>query len=70
MRIFVCTDHATVFPVGGASVIVAESETEAVKLLDAMLRLRGLEDSMLHPYTLTEVAAEKAQAVILRDGEY
>jgi len=70
MRLFICTDHATVLPVGGASIVLAESEAEAVKLLDAMLRLRGLPDSGSHPYSLTEVAADRAQAVILRDGEY
>ena len=70
MRLFVCIDHATFWPVGAASVVLAENETEAGKLLDAMLRLRGLPDSGTHPYSLTEVAADKAQAVILRDGEY
>lgn len=79
MRIFICTDHAVFNPVDspavvgprrGASVVLAESEAEAGKLLDTMLRLRGLPDSGSHPYSFTEVAADKAQAVILRDGEY
>ena len=70
MRIFLCTDHAEFWPVGVASVVLAESEAEAVKLLDTMLRLRGLPDSGSHPYSLTEVAADRAQAIILRDGEY
>jgi len=70
MRIFICTDHAAFNPVGGASVVLAESEAEAGKLLDTMLRLRGLPDSGSHRYSLTEVAADRAQAVILRDGEY
>ncbi len=70
MRLFVCTDHAEFYPVGCASIVLAESEGQAVGLLDAMLKLRGLAPSDEHPYHLTEVAMEKPQAIILRDGEY
>ena len=70
MKVFVCTDHAQFNPVGVASVIVAESEAHAIELLDAALRLRDLADSESHPYTLTEIALDTAQAMILRDGQY
>ena len=70
MKLFICTDHASVWPVGGASVVVAEDRERAVSLLDAALRERHLKDSSEQPYTLTEVALDMPQAIVLRDGDY
>ena len=69
IRVFVCTDHAAVFPTGVASIVVASSREEAYKLLKAELhnhpdKLDG-ED-----FTLQEVNVFEQQAIILKDGDY
>ncbi len=67
-RVFICTDHDTHWPVGGASVVVALSEPMARGLLDAELTARGLNPNK--PYTLTEIGQDAAVAVVLCDGSY
>ena len=67
MRVWVCTDHDSHY-VGGASVVVAETEKEAGKILDAALYNKGLD--ALKPYTLVELDLSHGNAVVLHDGNY
>lgn len=67
-RVFICTDHDLHWPVGGGSVIIADSEVQARGLLDAELTSRGLNASL--PYTLTEVGQDGPVAVVISDGQY
>ncbi len=73
MRVWTCTDHAGVWPVGVASIVVASSEAEARSLLEGELASRRL----LHrpprapfDFTLEEVDLEMARAIVLCDGNY
>lgn len=67
MKVFTCTDHSTHWPVGGASVVVAESEAQARYLLEKELRVRGLDPN---EFTLKEIALDIPLVVVLRDGDY
>lgn len=67
-RVFTCTDHAGHWPVGVASVIVANDAAEAKSLLDAELVRHGLDPH--EPYTLAEMDMSKSSAPILCDGDY
>lgn len=69
MKVFTCKDHDTFYPVGGASVIIANDWNEAVSLLDAALIKEGLKPRAERPYTLQELP-ESPVAVVLNDGEY
>lgn len=68
MKLWTCTDHDTAWPVGGASIVIAETETEARLLLDAALATESLDANK--SYTLVEVDLTKAQAIVLNNGEY
>lgn len=70
MKLFTCVDHDCVYPVGVASIVIAENEAQARELLDAALVERRLSPSSVEPYTLVEVALTAPQAVVLRDGDY
>lgn len=71
--VWVCTDHASHF-VGGASVVVAESELHARGLLDKELIEHGLKPYADEPYTLkllnTDDDMADGYAIVLRDGDY
>lgn len=67
MRLWVCTDHDCHWPVGCASIVLADSEDEARALLDAALIDHALKPT---PYTLTEIPTDQARAVVLNDGNY
>lgn len=67
MRLFTCTDHATIWPVGGASIVIAEDELEARHLLSQRLSSIGLNSQ---PFTLTEIDITQSRAIILCDGVY
>jgi ABC-type nitrate/sulfonate/bicarbonate transport system substrate-binding protein len=67
MHLWVCTDHDCHWPVGCASIVLAEDEQMARVLLDAALVQHGLKPNN---YTLTEVPLDQARAVVLNDGEY
>jgi hypothetical protein len=67
LKVFTCTDHKGHWPVGVASVVVADSETGARQLLDRELRLHGLAPS---DYTLQEISTELPRAFVLTDGDY
>ena len=70
MRVYVCTDHDHHYPVGVASVVIAETENQARDLLDVQLRAHGLQPHAEEPYTLEPLDLSQAQAVVLRDGNY
>ena len=69
MKLFTCDNHAGHWPVGAASIVIAESETDARYLLDEELLSRSL-DPGNPPYTLKEVDMTKPQAIVLDDGDY
>jgi hypothetical protein len=70
MKVFTSTDHEA-FYVGGASVVIAESEAEARELLTASLNSIGLPKRPEHrDFTLQEVDISKPQAIVLHDGDY
>jgi hypothetical protein len=65
--LFTCTDHDGHYPVGVASIVVAESEAEARQLLGSKLLLEGLKPDA---YTLSPVDESRPQAIILANGNY
>lgn len=67
MKVFVCNDHEGHWPVGTASVVVAENEQQAFALLKARLEQRGIIDEK---FTLMELSLDGPQAVVLCDGTY
>jgi len=77
MNVYTCIDHAA-FWVGGASVIVAENELQAYELLRAELiehGLRALVESRERTGgaampTFQLVDTTKAQAIVLKNGDY
>lgn len=70
MRLWTSTDHDCHYPVGCASIVLAEDETEARRLLDEALTAHGLKGGDTAPYTLTEIPLDQARAVVLNDGQY
>ncbi len=68
MRVFTCIDHASHWPVGCASVIVALNKRRAITLLKKALITDGLDPN--EPFTLQELDLTKTQAIILDNGEY
>lgn len=68
MKIFVCTDHDVHWPVGGASVVVAEDEHQAAEMLRQELNRHGLNGNK--PFTLQEIDITTPQAIVLCDGDY
>lgn len=67
MRLWVCTDHDCHYPVGCASIVLADYETTARELLDAALIQHGLKPDN---YTLTEIPLDQPRALVLNDGDY
>ena len=70
VKVFVCTNHDHVWPVGVASIVMAKDIEEAQRLLDEALKERGLKAFKESPYTLEEVSIEEPKAIILNDGNY
>jgi hypothetical protein len=70
MRIFICTDHDTFWPIPGASVIIATNRVEAKMLLDEALIAIGLKPYQEVPYGLKEIDSQLPAAYILNDGNY
>ena len=68
MNLYVCTDHDSHYGVGGASVVVASSEHEAMELLRAEIVSHGLDGN--RPFTLQRIQTEKPQALVLCDGDH
>lgn len=69
MRVFICTDHDCVWPVGVCSIVVANDESEARALLSEKLVADGLNPNK-PPFTLRAIDTTKAAAEILLDGQY
>ena len=67
MNVYTCVDHGGHWPVGVASVVVAQSEYRARQLLEAALSKEGLSH---RGFTLQELDTSKAHAVILNNGDY
>jgi len=70
LRLFVCTDHDGIWPVGVASVILATDEEQARILLDSELLASHLKPHDQEPYTLWEIPLDRPMARILRNGDY
>lgn len=66
-RLFTCVDHDHIYPVGVASIVIADDETEAHDILQKALDERGLGTEY---FSLQEVSLENSIAIILRDGNY
>lgn len=67
MQVFVCTDHKGHYPVGTASVVIAENERQAYRLLETGLQQVGLADEA---FTLKQVDITTPKAIVLCDGNY
>lgn len=70
MKAYYCIDHDNHYPVGAASVVVAEDANHAIELLDAALVKDGLKPYDQHEYTLVEIEMSTPHAVILVNGDY
>ncbi len=70
IRLFVCTDHDMHWPVGAASVVLAQDEEQARVLLDSELVSRGLKPYAKKPYQLREIPLDQLMAEVLVDGNY
>lgn len=68
MNVYVCTDHDGHWPVGVASVVFANSETEARGLLAAELHEHGLDETKR--FTLRQLNPTNPKAFVLLDGDY
>lgn len=67
-RLWICTDHDAFWPVGSASIVMANDEAEARKYLDQALREGGLDPSK--GYTLLELNISMPFARVLCNGDY
>jgi len=70
MNLYTCIDHDGHWPVGVASVVLAENENHAIDILDEQLVSHGLLPYEKEHYTLVKVSQTKAVAIILQDGDY
>ena len=70
MNVYTCDNHSQHYPVGCASIVVAEDEEQAHTLLDDELKSDGLEPYEIEPYTLVKVDVDIPKATILVDGNY
>lgn len=68
MKVFICIDHETFWPVGGVSVVVAHDEARAREILGQALRDKNLYAQK--PFTLQELDTKYEHAEVLNDGEY
>lgn len=68
MKVFTCIDHQDIWPVGVASVIIANDEAQAKELLVA--ELVNYRIIQTEPFTLQELDLTVAKAVVLQNGEY
>jgi hypothetical protein len=67
MRLWISDDHDSHY-VGGASVVCANDEIEARRLLDQQLRQHGLKPEK--GYTLSEISLDVPFACVIKDGDY
>jgi len=69
MNVYVCTDHKGHYPVGVSSLIVAENEDEARRLLIAELAEHSLKQGD-KPFSLRLMNVSSPRAYVLQDGDY
>ena len=62
--------HSGVWPVGAGSVVVAKSQAEAFKQLEAELDRRDIIDEDLEVSCLWEIDTTKSQVIVVCDGQY
>jgi hypothetical protein len=70
MKAYSCNDHDGHWPVGVASIIIANDEEHAIKLLDSELKTVGLKPYKDHKYTLKEIDTNRPNVIVLNDGNY
>ncbi len=70
MKLYTCTDHDCHWPVGVASIVIAEDEKQAIELLDIELKRHRLKGHNKEPYTFAEVKQSTPVAIVLLDGDY
>lgn len=68
LKLWFCTDHAAHY-VGGASIVVAETERQARALLIEELRAHGLRQPE-GDFTLVLVDLTQQAAIVLANGDY
>ncbi len=68
MKVWTCTDHDGHWPVGVASVVVADTEDQARELLKAEIKEHGLDHHK--PFTLRRINTSRPKAFVLQNGDY
>ncbi len=69
MNIYTSTDFRGHWPVGVAAIIVAKDKRQGVRLLEADLKKRGLEQKV-SAKDLVLISTDLPQVLVLNDGEY
>ena len=70
MKVYMAKGHDGHWPVGTASVVVAEDITQAMALLDAALIAQGLKPFKDEQYTLVSLDTSTPAAYVLCNGDY
>ena len=72
MKLYTCIDHIHHWPVGVASVVLAENENQARELLVEALTKQGFsrQEIVETGFTLDRVPLTKPTAIVLHDGDY
>lgn len=68
MNVYTCIDHEGHWPVGAASVVIADNEEQARELLIAELATHGLRQTK--PFTLKMLGLDVPKCIVLVDGDY
>lgn len=69
MNVWANTEFTGHYPVGTASIVVAETQDQAAALLNAALVERGLKETA-RPEQFSRIATNTPVAVVLNDGDY
>ncbi len=69
MNVYTCNDHEGHWPVGACSMIVAEDEKQARRLLLQELLEHGIQQGE-KPFTLRKMNVVSPRAYVLLEGEY
>ncbi len=69
LHVYTCTSFAGHWPVGTAAVIIASNRPNAAKLLQKTLEKMGLKQQV-EEEDLKYLRLDRAQAIVLRDGDY
>lgn len=68
MNVYICQNHQGHWPVGVGSVVVAENENDARRILVDRLAVHGVKQT--EPFTLWPINLTEAAAFVLCDGNY